>query len=136
MRQIARRPGLGCLGVLVLVTSGLVACAGAEPREPTATRSATAEPTSTTTPAPPLEESPVPHAAPSGEYDPTETMFGIFSGPSHAFETTLSALERARDHGDRHGKNKTRRIHGPEINPCRAVSPDANTPLAGGRTRP
>ncbi len=43
----------------------------------------------------------MPHAAPSGEYDPTETMFGIFSGPSHAFETTLSALERARDHGDR-----------------------------------
>ena len=101
MRQIARRLGLGCLSMLVLVTGGVVACAGPEPEEPPVTQSGTAEPTTTATPAPPLDESSGPRAAPPGDYDPTETMFGIFSGPSHAFETTLLALERARDQGDR-----------------------------------
>ena len=81
MLRTARRPGLGCLSTLVLVSSGLVACAGAEPTEPAATPSATTEP--------------------STDYDPTETMFDIFSGPNHAYQTTLAALERARAHRDR-----------------------------------
>lgn len=80
MRQVTRRTGLGCLSTLLLLTGGLVACAGPEPGEPVA--------------------APSTGAGLSTEYDPTETMFGIFSGPSHAFETTLAALERARAHRD------------------------------------
>ena len=101
MRRITRRHGLWCLSSFVLVTSSLVACAGPEPSEPAATQAATTEPTSTSTAAPPLDQLAEAGTTTATDYDATETMFGIFSGPNHAFETTLSALERAREHGDR-----------------------------------
>ena len=101
MAQITRRLWVGCLTTLVLLTSGLVACAGPEPGESGATQAATPALMSTPTSTPPPEELPEAGATPSTEYDPTETMSGIFSGPDHAVETTLSALERARDHRDR-----------------------------------
>lgn len=64
------------------------------------TQAAPTEATSVSTP-PPLEEFSEARAATSTDYDPTETMFGIFSGSDHSFEETIAALERAREHGDR-----------------------------------
>ena len=97
MGQITRRLRLGSTATLVLLASVLVACAGAELEEPSAAQPTIVEPTPP--PAAPTESSDV-AAAPVGEYDPTATMFGIYSGPDHVIETTLTALESASEHHD------------------------------------
>lgn len=98
MRHIRGKLRLENVAMLVLAASLLAACSGSEANE-----TGTAQPSPVrATPITPATPSPMPAstATPSGEYDPTKAMYGIFSGADHVVETTLAALDDAIRHAD------------------------------------